>query len=437
MPPADRNAGRNVSLAAASLESLRDRYGFLQRRSPPPAALETLDDTLDKLARSLFRIAVFGRVGRGKSAVINALIGQPLLETGPLHGVTRSPIAIRWIPYSDGRIQIELIDTPGLDEVEGEARAIAALDTARQADLILFVVAGDITRIEYDALVRLRSAQKPLVLVFNKIDLYPESDREAIYQKLQGFAANDPDNPVPIPNEIVCVAARPNPIVVEVERKDGNTYPEEHTPPPQIDELKQTLLAILNREGRDLLALNALIRGREAAQQLTEASLDERRLAAEDLIWEFARYKALAVALNPIAFIDVLGGSIADLALIRSLAKLYGLPMTGYQAGRLWRRILWSGGGVLLSEWMSNALFGIGKSAAAIAPGAFFGWVGAATTQAAFAGYGTYTVGSAARVYLERGCTWGEMGPDTIVREILARVDRDTILYRLRRELSP
>jgi len=58
-----------------------------------------------------------------------------------------------------GKVQVELIDTPGLDEIEGQARAQMARDVVRQADLILFVVAGDITRTEYQALCggRLRS----------------------------------------------------------------------------------------------------------------------------------------------------------------------------------------------------------------------------------------------------------------------------------------
>jgi len=54
--------------------------------------------------------------------VVNALVGQKVLATGPLHGVTRWPRSVRWTPAT-GKIQIELIDTPGLDEIEGEARA--------------------------------------------------------------------------------------------------------------------------------------------------------------------------------------------------------------------------------------------------------------------------------------------------------------------------
>jgi uncharacterized protein len=36
---------------------------------------------------------------------------------------------------------------------------------------------------------------------------------------------------------------------------------------------------------------------------------------------------------------------------------------------------------------------------------------------------------------LEQGCTWGEKGSNTVIREILGEVDRNTIIYRIREEL--
>jgi len=65
-----------------------------------------------------------------------------------------------------------------------------ARDVVRQADLILFVVvAGDITRRVALCVCELRQAQKPLILVFNKIDLYPDQDRQSIYKNLQQLGA--------------------------------------------------------------------------------------------------------------------------------------------------------------------------------------------------------------------------------------------------------
>ena len=403
--------------------------------------LEVLQFSLDKLDQGVIRIATFGLVSRGKSAVVNALLGQKILQTGPLHGVTQWPKSVRWTPGGEGKVQVELIDTPGLDEVQGEARAQMAQQVASEADLILFVVAGDITRTEYQALSELRQAQKPLILVFNKIDLYPEQDRDAIYQQLQELGTGTPRDrrlqKMLSPEEIVRVAAEPSPIQVRVELPDGTVNYEWETLPPQIDELQQAILKILNREGRSLLALNALFQARTAQVSIAQKTVAQRKADAEDLIWRFAKYKALAVALNPIGLLDILGGTVADLAMIRSLSRLYGLPMTSYEAGKLWRKLLISSGGLLLGELGSSALLGMGKSASAVASiGGVTAFAGTAVTQAGIAGYGAYTVGHAAQVYLEQGCTWGPLGASTVIQDILNQVEPDMILYRLRQELG-
>jgi predicted GTPase len=119
---------------------------------------------------------------------------------------------VRWTPGTEGKVQVELIDTPGLDEIQGESRAQMAREVASQADLILFVVAGDITRTEYQALCELRQNQKPIILVFNKIDLYPDQDREAIYRQLQQLGTGSPKDrrlqKTLTEDEIVMVAGR-------------------------------------------------------------------------------------------------------------------------------------------------------------------------------------------------------------------------------------
>jgi len=400
--------------------------------------LEILNSALNKLDSNVIRIAVFGLVSRGKSAVLNALLGDKVLQTGPLHGVTQWPRSVRWQP--GGKVLIELIDTPGLDEIQGEARAQMAREVVLQADLILFVVSGDITRTEYQALLELRQSQKPLILVFNKIDLYPDTDRTAIYKNLQQLGAAAPEAKPLLPDEVVMVAAEPAPMEVRVEWPDGSVSYEWETPPPEVDELKETILNILNREGRSLIALNALMQARDAEVAIAQKTLDLRQQDAEELIWQFTKYKALAVGLNPIAFLDILGGTVADLALIRALARLYGLPITSYEASKILKTIFFSSGGLLLSELGSSLLLGLGKSTAAIASGDnptnITAYAGSAIAQAGIAGYGAYAVGKAAQVYLEKGCTWGQFGASTIINEILSQVEPNTIVYRLRQELG-
>jgi uncharacterized protein len=438
----------HVDRARSSLKQTLQRYGHqlrMKRRSPETvelqaalkADLDRLSAALDKLNSALFKIAVFGLVSRGKSAIVNGLLGQKLLPTGPLHGVTQYPRSVYW-SVAGGQVQVELIDTPGLDEVGGELRAGMAQEVAEQADLILFVISEDVTRTEYQALKELQTACKPIVIVFNKIDLYPDEDQQTIYLKLKDLFARqgERDRPFFTPNDIVLVAAEPSPLEVRVEWADGTVTHEWESPPPQIDPLKFKLLEILNQEGKSLLALNALRQSRDAEGSIARKTIRLHRAEADDLIWQYTKWKSIAVAANPIAILDLLGGAATDLIMIRALARLYGLPMTRYEAGKLLKAILFSSGGLLLGELGSGLLLGTGKSAAAVtsvfdSASGVMAYGAAAVAQATLAGYGSYRVGKASQVYLEQGCTWGPQGADTVIQEIFSQIDRNTVLNRV------
>lgn len=439
--------------ARASLQQAISWYSSFRRHgnSPPSDRLQTavredlqsLKGALDKLDSKLIRISAFGLVSCGKSSLINALLGEEVVATGPLHGVTQSLTIVKWDPLADNGIQVELIDTPGLDEIAGETRARMAREIAQKSDLILFVVAGDITRTEYQALYNLRSTQKPLILVFNKVDLYPDKDRQTIYSQLQKLnAANSGTNLTEIvsPNEIVMVSAKPQPVQVRVESSDGMSNTVWENSEPQIDELKAAIYSILAEEAQSLLALNALVQARDAEVKIAQKTIELCQDAAQKIIWKYVRYKAIAVAVNPIPIVDLAGGLVADLALIRSLSKLYGLPLTTYEAGNLLRRIVASSGALLLGEIGSNLFLGVGKSGAILSSafestGAFTVFAGTASVQGAIAGYSSFIIGRVAQVYLEQGCTWGDLGPSTLINQIVAQVEPNTIIYRLRQEL--
>ena len=422
----------------------------LQRQAAIKTGVDQLTALTYRLETAVLRVAVFGLVSRGKSAVLNALLGEKILQTGPLNGVTQWPRSVYWKPAiedihdSSLPLQLELIDTPGLDEVEGQVRGEMAQTIAQSADLILFVVAGDITQTEYTALVELRKLQKPLLLVFNKIDLYPDCDRDTLYRSLQTFWQQaEADEPLEklLPDEIVRVAADPAPLQVRVEWPDGRVTQEWETPPPQIEALKQALLGVAQQQGRSLMTLNALAQARQIESTLAQTVLDLHTESADQLILRFAQYKALTVALNPFAVLDLLGGVAADLLMIRSLARLYDLPMSGHEANRLWRAIVRSSGALLLSEFGSGLLLGLGKSAAAAfsvfdSPSSLIAYTGAMTAQAGAAAYGTYAVGQATKRYLAQGCSWGPQGINTVMQEILQQLETETHWSLLQTELS-
>ncbi|MEO1391134.1 MAG: DUF697 domain-containing protein [Cyanobacteria bacterium J06634_6] len=453
-----------VEQARESLRQAIDRYipqlkmtqlsdQELGRQAVVKDGIDQLTALMGKLDGSLLRVAVFGLVSRGKSAVINALMGEKVLETGPLNGVTRWPRSVYWLPEKDSpenenkqQLKLELIDTPGLDEIEGEARSEMAEEVAQQADLILFVVSGDVTQTEYAGLQQLYATKKPLLLVFNKVDLYPDADRETVAHNLQTLwqkAESKADLPpgARLVDDIVMVSAEPAPLQVRVEWPDGRISQEWESPPAQIEPLRTALLKTVREEGKTLVALNALRQAGLIEQKLSEETAGLNEANANELIWKYAKYKAIAVAFNPVAVLDLLGGIGSDLVMIRALSQLYGFPMTRFEAGRLWQSIIGSSGTLLISEFGTSLILGFGKSGAAIwsAFESFSGltaFAGAMSAQAGAAGYGTYAVGQAAKQYLQQGCSWGPTGVNTVMQSILARAKEDSTLERLKAEIE-
>ncbi|WP_264322546.1 dynamin family protein, partial [Zarconia navalis] len=90
-------ARNSIRIAIARL-SQSQSYRPTTRNNSARAALQTQRDilkaNLKKLDGGVIRIAAFGLVSRGKSAVLNALLGQNLLETGPINGVTKWPRSV-------------------------------------------------------------------------------------------------------------------------------------------------------------------------------------------------------------------------------------------------------------------------------------------------------------------------------------------------------
>ena len=136
-----------------------------------------------KLRQGALQISVFGYVSRGKSALLNALLEEPILPIGVFNGVTQWPRSIQWTPFPEEAIpwKIELVDTPGLGEVDGSDRADMAMNIAGASDLLLFVVAGQPNLDELQTLKQLATQETPLLLVANKSDLYPEVTPEGFW----------------------------------------------------------------------------------------------------------------------------------------------------------------------------------------------------------------------------------------------------------------
>jgi GTP-binding protein len=98
--------GEPLSISAEHGDGLSDLYDALA----PYAAAQNEDEPEDESERPLL-IAVIGRPNAGKSTLVNTLIGEERMLTGPEAGITRDSIRVDWT--SGGR-RFRLVDTAGI-----------------------------------------------------------------------------------------------------------------------------------------------------------------------------------------------------------------------------------------------------------------------------------------------------------------------------------
>ena len=151
--------------------------------------------------------------------------------------------------------------------------------------------------------------------------------------------------------------------------------------------------------------------------------------------------KATATALNPVTAIDLFAGAVVDVGLILSLSHLYGIPMTQQGAIALLKNIALSMGGVGATELLSTLSLGSLKGVLGITIPATGGlalapYLSVAIAQGSVAGVATYAIGQISKAYLANGASWGEQAPKTVVTEILNSLDEESILNRIKGELT-
>ncbi|MCK9539273.1 DUF697 domain-containing protein [Dokdonella sp.] len=414
----------HTNLATASLRALLDDASIPAAvRSGLAADFARLESMLARLERGELHIAVFGRVSVGKSALANALLGEDAFAVGVLHGTTREASERSWREVAGSGVH--LIDTPGIDELDGEARERLAFEVAEVSDLVIFVVDGDMTQRERDALVTLGQTDRPLLLALNKADRYGEDERERLLQRLREHAAGHVQ-----PEDVVAISAQPAPLKRLRVDADGIEQAELVERMPDLDTLRERLTAVLEREGRTLAALNAsLFAGRVSDQVATRIAAARRELAGK-LIRQYCLAKAVAVALNPVPVADLLAAGALDAALVMHLGRVYGLPLTKKEAGSLIAVIFAQLAALMGAIWgvhlVASALKGLSAGLSTVVT---------AGAQGALAWYATELVGRAAEKYLVGGKSWGDLGPKRAVADIVASLDRDSILREARSEI--
>lgn len=174
-------------------------------------------------------VAVVGRPNVGKSTLINALIDDKIVIVSDKAQTTRNRIIC---VYTDDEKQIVFMDTPGIHKPKhklGEFMVNAAVESLKEIEAVLFVVAGNEKRGPGDNFIieQLKKVTVPVFLLINKIDTltkeeiakniityqsaYPFADIIPISAKeksnlpviLEELAKNLPEGPQYFPDDMI------------------------------------------------------------------------------------------------------------------------------------------------------------------------------------------------------------------------------------------
>ena len=389
-----------------------------------------LDRQLQRLEQGHLRIAVVGRVGVGKSSLINALVGQNLLQTDVAHGSTRQQHAVAWELTTPTLERIELVDTPGIDEIAGSGRERLATKITHGIDLILFVLDSDLTAVEHRALSILLNQGKTVQLVLNRCDRWPKQELRSLVESIRGRL---PDASRDLP--LVTVAAGPRQSRLH---PDGRVSSERR--PSDVDALTQHLIELLQCQGELVLALNSLRQADRFQHARQQLRLQQHRTTAQGLIGRYAAAKATGVAVNPILAIDLAGDMACDAALVMQLCKLYNLPMQRAGARQLLAQLTGQNallGGVQLGLAALKQLLLLAAPLSAglsLAPAAPI-----AVAQAALAVHATKRTGSLVATELLNGLQRQAGQPGALLRRLAQQdpvVDHWLAMHPRRQELD-
>ncbi len=249
---------------------------------------KALMDSIHQLD-DFFLLVVVGEFNAGKSAFINALMGESLLE----EGVTPTTTKVNILRYgqetgkkalsenvesltldADFLKEISIVDTPGTNAIVREHEEITSLFVPR-SDLILFVTSADrpYTESERIFLEQIQSWGKKVVLVINKIDILqtPES-----LEEIHAFVAENAKKILKVDPEIFPVSAQQ---ALKAKSGEPALWAES-----RFEALENYILETLDQESRlKLKLMNPLGVGKRLASQYAEFFEDRLKLLKDDL----------------------------------------------------------------------------------------------------------------------------------------------------------
>ncbi|MEG4858876.1 GTP-binding protein [Microcoleus sp. K1-B6] len=383
--------------ASENLKAIRQQVDRIQDEVARQALLLRAREIEASMARGSVRVVVFGTGSAGKTSAVNALVGRMAGQVGAPMGTTEVGETYTLKLKGIDR-ELAITDTPGILEagVAGTYREELARQLAARADLILFVLDGDLRKSEYEPLRTLAEIGKRSIVVFNKVDLYPDTDRDEILdrlrQRVKGFVSA---------MDVVAISANPQKVVLE----DGTIF----QPDPDIMPLIRRVAAILRAEGEDLIADNILLQSQHLGDQARKLIDAQRRRQADKAVERFQWIGAGVIAVTPLPVVDLLATAAVNAQMVVEIAKIYGCELNIDRAKEL-----------ALSLAKTLASLGIVEGVIQVVSRALqlsvAGFVLGKAIQAVSAAYLTRIAGKSFIEYFRHDQDWGDGGITEVVQ---------------------
>jgi len=140
-------------LGMSELFSALEPFAEPEDQAPVDGTGAIEDADADEDAERTLQLAIVGRPNVGKSTLINQLVGEERMITGPEAGITRDAISISW--EFEGRA-IRLVDTAGMrkkSRVSSKLEGLSVEDGLRAirfAQVVVLVLDGSLTELDPD-----------------------------------------------------------------------------------------------------------------------------------------------------------------------------------------------------------------------------------------------------------------------------------------------
>ena len=271
---------------------LREERGLLMRLHTALARSDASGEQKSALDRSIaqldeiFLLVVVGEFNAGKSAFINALVGQPLMQ----EGVTPTTAVITVLEYAEHVVreanqlvvkapvdllkEIRIVDTPGTNAIIREHEVMTA-DFIPRSDLVFFVTSADrpFTETERGFMEQIRAWGKKIVVVVNKSDILEGATAVA---EIRSFVAGNARALLGFEPDIFFVSAK---LALRAKRGEPSVWAASG-----FEALECYITATLNASGRaQLKLLNPIGVAAAVAERQHESMRDRQTLLKDDL----------------------------------------------------------------------------------------------------------------------------------------------------------